>query len=567
MNDKRLASDWKIHSGLLLVWVVIGAGLRFYNLNSKPPWADEWATLVFSLGHSFRTIPLDRIIDLDTLLLPVTIDNFISPQAVVHNLMRESTHPPLYFLLNHFWLKLFGSQSGLVSLWLARALTALLGVLGILAIYAVAYFLFRSRLTSHLAAASIAVSPYGIYLAQETRHYTLALLWVMASLSCAIAVMRNLRQNISPPLWLILLWIAINSLAVATHYFIGLVLVAELIILTFIWWQDIGKLGIFNLFKEKTIPKAWLRLIWAILGTLAGCSVWLWAWQTIPSDRLTEWVDRSNSGWQLLEPLGRLLAWSVTMFVLLPIEGVPTWVIIISAAILLSLLLWFVYALVRSSQRQDSFVSGVNSEAIITKLTIASLVLVLGCTYLLQQDLTLAARFQFFYFPLIILTLAPKLAYFWNKNRRLLVIALLFIGFCGSLTVVNNFAYQKPDQPDLVVPAIAVAQKLAPETPVLIATVHKTHEQTGEMMGIAWEWQKLTPQPPQLPQFLLLHKEAEPRLVTSHLHQQIDRLSRPLDVWVINFSAPAELETKNCPIDRNFTDGVPGYRYRLYHCR
>jgi uncharacterized membrane protein len=559
MNRERSTSDWKIHGGLLLVWILIGAGLRFDNLDSKPPWADEWATLVFSLGHSFRTIPVDRIIDLDALLLPVTIDNFASSQAVVRNLMRESTHPPLYFVLTHFWLKLFGSQSGLVSLWLARALTALLGVLGIPAIYALAYLLFRSRLTSILAAALMAVSPYGIYLAQETRHYTLAILWVMASLGCAIAVIRNVRQNTSPPLWLILLWIVVNSLAVATHYFVGLALVAELMILTAIWWQDTSKLFFFS--------QAWRKVIWAVLGTLAGCLVWLWAWQTIPSDRLTEWVDRSNSGWQLLEPLGRLLAWIVTMFVLLPIEGVPSWVIIVSAAILLSLLLWLVFALVRSSKRQDSRIYGVNSEAIITNLTMASLVLVLGCTYLLQQDLTLAARFQFFYFPLVLLTLAPKLAYFWDKNPILLVIALLFIGFCGSLTVINNFAYQKPDQPDLVVPEIVSAQKLAPETPVLIATVHKTHEQTGEMMGIAWEWQKLTPKPPQLPRFLLLHKEREPRLITNHLHQQIARLSRPLDVWVMNFSAPAELETQNCPIDRNFTDSVPGYRYRLYHCR
>ena len=50
-------------------------------------------------------------------------------------------------------------------------------------------------------------------------------------------------------------------------------------------------------------------------------------------------------------------------------------------------------------------------------------------------------------------------------------------------------------------------------------------------------------------------------------HQQIDRLARPLDVWAVNFSAPAELETQNCSIDPNFKDRVPGYLYRLDHCR
>jgi uncharacterized membrane protein len=559
-QKQNFKTDW----AWLLCWILIGASLRFYNLESKPPWADEWATLVFSLGHSFRTIPLDKIIDLNTLLLPLHLDTIASPQAVVNNLMRESTHPPLYFVLTNFWLKLLDNSSGLVSLWLARALTALLGVVAIPAIFVLAYLLFRFRLTSHLAAALMAVSPYGIYLAQETRHYTLAILWVMASLACAIVVMRNLRQKTTPPLWLILLWIIINSLAVATHYFVGLMLISELIVLTGIYWQDFGKSSIKNF--RLQLPKPWRRVIWAVLGTLAGCSIWLWTWLTIPSDRLTDWVDQSDRGLELFEPIGRLIAWLITMFLLLPIEGVPTWIIIISAAILLFVLCWLILTFVRSPKEKPNLIDDIDSEAIINRIAIASIILVLICTYLLQQDLTLAARFQFFYFPVVILALAAKLARIWNNYNSYLIIAILFVGFCGSLSVIHNFAYQKPDQPDLVVTAIAASQKLAPTTPILIATVHKTHEQTGEMIGIAWEWQKLTPKPAKYPKFLLLHKEQAAEIVTTHLHQQIDRLPRPLDVWIVNFSAPAELETKNCAIDRDFTDRVPGYRYRLYHC-
>jgi len=40
---------------------------------------------------------------------------------------------------------------------------------------------FRSRLVGQIAAAMMAVSPYGIYLAQEARHYTLAILLIIAS--------------------------------------------------------------------------------------------------------------------------------------------------------------------------------------------------------------------------------------------------------------------------------------------------------------------------------------------------------------------------------------------------
>lgn len=108
-----------VQIGLLGLSILVGFALRFTNLESKPPWADEWATLVFSLGNSFRTIPLDRLIDLDTLLLPLQQHETIQPQAVINHLMQESTHPPVYFVLTHLWLHLFSDQVGLVSLWLS----------------------------------------------------------------------------------------------------------------------------------------------------------------------------------------------------------------------------------------------------------------------------------------------------------------------------------------------------------------------------------------------------------------------------------------------------------------
>ncbi len=56
---------------LLLVWLLIGTVLRFTNLAAKPSWTDEFCTLVFSLGNSFKSVPLDRAIALDVLLQPL----------------------------------------------------------------------------------------------------------------------------------------------------------------------------------------------------------------------------------------------------------------------------------------------------------------------------------------------------------------------------------------------------------------------------------------------------------------------------------------------------------------
>ncbi|MEG3878564.1 hypothetical protein QT972_14380, partial [Microcoleus sp. herbarium7] len=47
---------------LLLLQTAIAFILRFANLDSKPLWTDEFSTLVFSLGNSFRGVPVDRAI-------------------------------------------------------------------------------------------------------------------------------------------------------------------------------------------------------------------------------------------------------------------------------------------------------------------------------------------------------------------------------------------------------------------------------------------------------------------------------------------------------------------------
>ena len=170
----------------LLLWIVVGSVLRFYNLEGKTVWSDEWSTIVFSLGHSFRDIPLDTVIDLPTLLEPLRIGNSHNARDAIAHLMAESTHPPLYFVLSHWWLKLFANDGSLVSIWQARSLSAIFGVVSIPAMFGLGWLVFESLLAAQIAAALMAVSPYGIYLAQEARHYTLAILWVIASLACWI---------------------------------------------------------------------------------------------------------------------------------------------------------------------------------------------------------------------------------------------------------------------------------------------------------------------------------------------------------------------------------------------
>jgi uncharacterized membrane protein len=193
-------------------------------------------------------------------------------------------------------------------------------------------------------------------------------------------------------------------------------------------------------------------------------------------------------------------------------------------------------------------------------------------------DLTLAARYQFVLFPAFLVLVGIVLSQNWQKSTakgKKVVAVTLIMGLLGGLTVVNNLGYQKADRPDIVAPVMTEAHSLAPNTPVLLANVHKTHEQTGKMMGLAWELTQIsrTMEPLESKKFLdsfqvlLAHKEEDPEIPTQTLQKFLTQLPRPLDLWVVNFSAPThQLEDSQCVADLDFKRRTSGYYFRLYHC-
>ncbi len=161
------------------------------------------------------------------------------------------------------------------------------------------------------------------------------------------------------------------------------------------------------------------------------------------------------------------------------------------------------------------------------------------------------------------------------KIRGKLAVAIIWlIGLLSGITVVNNLGYQKYYRPDLLVPVIQQASKV----PVLIATTHNTLVQTGEMMGLAWEFNRAATaqMSPKSPKFLLAH-QAQAECINSEgatcrasitLKNAIAQLPRPLDVWLVNFKAPIGAEPPNCFAEdiSQYKSSVNGYTSRLYHC-
>ncbi|MEO1146219.1 MAG: glycosyltransferase [Cyanobacteria bacterium J06638_22] len=559
--------------------------LRFTCLTGKAVWTDEFATLVFSLGHSFRTIPLDQVIPLVDLLSPLQPSPNATAQDVVQHLTTESNHPPLYFLLNFWWLQLFPPRpDGLASIWAVRSLAALFGVLSIPAMFGLSWLAFRSWRIAHLTAVLTAVSPFGVYLAQEARHYTLPILWVIASLACLVLVIRNLVQGSQPPWWVCWGWIVVNGLGMATHYFVGLTLAAEgaVILATAIWQrQRDGHLKL----------TLWLQVGLAIAGTLASILIWIPMVQNVEGSELTEWISRPKQGMlDWMEPVGRLLTSWATMLYVMPVQAEQLWLALLSGLIGVVLFGWTAIHLYRgwqaAQQKHDSL-----PMRVLVGFVAGAIAIIMGVTYGLNYDLTLAFRYAFIYYPAILLLIAAALsAYaskalkqarpisssrFWQTLRRLLLqpsrhqftVLVLGISLLSSLLVVFNLGFLKTHQPDQVV--YWMEDDASDRT--LIAMTHRTHAQTGRLMGIGLEWRRVLPDVAE-PEVLLAHQTADdPNQALVTLEAAIANYPRPLDLWLVNFR-PVSDELRRAMLDRQLCEGdtkqrrTEGYSFRRYKC-
>ena len=548
---------------LLLLWTTLALGLRLTQLTAKSPWTDEFSTLVFSLGNSYLTVPLDQAISIDELLQPLQINSDANAIQVIQNLLTQSNHPPLYFILAHWWMQLYGG-SGLVSLWVARSLSAIFGALSVPAIYLLGTFAFRSRLVGQIAAAMMAVSPYGIFLAQEARHYTLAILLVIASFGCLVAAIRNIQNQTKLPVLTVTSWILVNILGIATHYFFVLTLVAEALVL-------LGKYP----WKKKAFNAPWGQIGVVAVGTAIGGIVWLPIFLQNNSE-LTQWIENGEKSnvLALLNPIFQIIAAWITMLSLLPVEASALPIVIASGFVMIVFFIWAIPLLKRGLviNLQQSKTRGITQ--VFASIVASAIAIFFFFTYILGIDLTRGARYNFVYFPAVIVLVAASLAICWktpaiNKlsSGKTAVALIWLMGLLSAVSVINNLGYQKYYRPDLFVQLV---QKNSFSVPVLIATTHKTHVQTGEMMGIAREF-KLAKIPTN-PQFLLAHQSQNPYTSTTALQNTISQKPLPFDLWLVNFYAPI-VEINKCYTDtdsnleNNLEVPVDGYNYQLYHCR
>ena len=575
MNPKQ--RHW-LHFGLLVLWIALGTILRLSRLASLPPWTDECATMVFSLGNSFQAVPLNQWISSDVLLYPLHPVADADISSVVNYLSQESTHPPIYFVLTHWWIKVFRTDGGLVSLWGARSLSALLGITAIPSLFGLGYLAFGSRLVGQIAAAMMAVSPYGIFLAQDARHYTLAILWVIASLSCLVVAIQSIHREEPLSVGMGLVWVGVNSLGIATHYFFSLTLWAEgVVLLTQAWHQ--GRKD-----PQSLVRSHWRRIYAVALGTLVGSLVWLPALSSIYGSEPTAWIADGDLTGEWLAPIGRLFIWGLSMIVLLPTATtiLPIWIVVISGIVTVVFVVSLIPRLGNGWKLQQHFRDRRLALQILSVYLGSAIALVLGITYGLGMDLTLGARFQFVYFPAVILLFAGILAGVWQqvtfdsasrlKYGKAIVVMIWLMGLMGGFTAIGNLGYLQNHRPDLLAPVIQEAS----QSPVFIATTHKHHGQTGRLMGLAWEFKRLSDRNNSetdrttSAQFFLADRDPQTQTYTdaiARLQNTLTELPRPFDLWLVDFRTTVDLEAQHCFRDRSYGSWAGEYKYKLYRCQ
>jgi uncharacterized membrane protein len=123
--------------------------------------------------------------------------------------------PPLYYVLEWIWSRVFGTaEAGL------RSLSALFGTLTVLLAFVIARRIAGTR-AGLIAASLAAVSPILVWYSQEARSYELLVFL------CSASVWLWLRAKETPSTSRIVSWGVVATLAIATHYFASFIVAFE----------------------------------------------------------------------------------------------------------------------------------------------------------------------------------------------------------------------------------------------------------------------------------------------------------------------------------------------------
>jgi len=188
--NRRLPDDqsrWHTLIGGLLV-LVLATAARFYGLTAAAIWGDEGSSLLMS--------------------------HYALADIWIH--AAHDVHPPLYFMVLHGWIEVFGD--GIFSI---RCLSALPGVVAVMLGMWLVRLVARPR-AALLAGLMLALLPTAVRYSQEVRMYSLLGVWLLGATIALVYWVKQPRQS-RPLVIYALLMVA----GFYTHYFTALCVIVH----------------------------------------------------------------------------------------------------------------------------------------------------------------------------------------------------------------------------------------------------------------------------------------------------------------------------------------------------
>ena len=227
---------------LVVTCLVVGAVLRF--VPGSPMWLDEALTTNIAGG----------------------------PLGDITGRLRHDGHPPLFYWLLHGWMRVFGDSAAA-----ARSLSGVFGLVALVLVWQVGRR-HGGPVLGLMAAAVLAVSPYGIRYSSEVRMYELVVVLVLAGWLLLDRAIAEPRLSRLAPLTLV------SGALLLTHYWAMFLLAA----------LGIGLVVHAVRAADAETRRALLRIIVAIALGAVFFLPWLSAFRYQAQHTGTPWAPRSR---------------------------------------------------------------------------------------------------------------------------------------------------------------------------------------------------------------------------------------------------------------------------------
>ena len=328
---KYISWEW-----LLLGAIALAVILRIIHLGSREFWYDEVLSLLLSTGKkSLYSTPKDLPVAIasyqNLFSLPVEnslSDVFTTLEKLLKGLVAEP-HPPLFYLGQHFWLRLFGNSEPAM-----RSLPALYSIGAMGCAYGIGRYLLGHK-GGLLFSALLGLNPFFLFHSLNVRMYCPLVFWTVLTSWAFLETTNKNNTTKKQWFWSLILIFAVAAGFMTFYYFLFVVAsLGILVLLTEIerWWQHAIRLSIGVL-----IPLPWL--LWGTRQQLNNADLGRFA----AGSNLLETISKHLQG--IINTVTPLLVWGDWVTIM------PPGVIILSGIIAIALLIAVIIHLWRENQR------------------------------------------------------------------------------------------------------------------------------------------------------------------------------------------------------------------------